>query len=950
MARDGRQIGTCPRGSRWCRRVVGALLALAVVFVVSRGAVFAANALGLWTRLPAVPTSHQFHKATLLGDGRLLVAGGLTGPFSTSTFSRSAELYLPATDQWLPVASMAAGRAGFGAALAGNGRVVVAGGWQPVIDFTSSPQCGDGSAHRGLPSVEIFDPSTLSWTTGPAMSQRRADFDLVRLFDGRILAAGGSNSKAAEIFNPATNAWSSAGTMFSFRANAAYTRMPDGRVMVAGGNADSWPFCSSGAEVFDPATNSWSVTNPMSRIRAGATATVVRVSDGTWRVLVAGGYDPQAGAVELASAELYDPATNSWSATGSMNSPRAFHTATLLTASGRVLVTGGRDSGSPGSTAEVFDPTTLQWTFVRGMSSARAGHTATHLLIPGVTKVVVVGGTLGSGTPSTPSAELFQPTPLPSMISLTASGSCQPITLFASVASATGHGSPTGNVSFWDGQVALGTHPLDPNRQVTLPLGPLTDGTHDFSALYSGDGPFNSQATMLSVSVRTPPSVSVAGPSAARALGTPVTLTALVTGGTGPYSFTWDRNGTILSGGATLVDTPPLGVNLYAVTVRDAAGCSSITTVRQVDVFDFQLTLDVDRGLILLRAGSPQHFRGSITLLPGSSTNGLPFSARLVGSGMPKDLELATPTLPFPQASGATATGKIWLRPGIKSLGDYASVLTASAGGGQRSASLGVHLFDYSLQVSPALADGYRSGRPVSFTLTSTVTPGSTAALPPAPPLSAAGLPSDSSYVMPALPLTGAGAVIVQSGSTSSGDFPFSVTSSSSLGTRSATATLRLLVDPSPPVVGVTINGIQGANGWYVSDVEVIWTAGDLETGVSTTGCTSTSVVSDTAGTTLTCTATSGGGMTARSVTIFRDTTPPTLTVPGTITRPQDQPGGTVVTYTVTASDNVDPNPAVTCTPPSGSLFPLGDTTVTCQATNAAGLTSTASFLVSVIP
>src|SRR5688572_14067282 len=125
MRHFGERVGS---SSRRHRRIAGGLLAVALLLLGSREAVRSANALGLWARLPAVPTAHLAHKSTLLGDGRLLVAGGLTGPFAASAFSSAAELYQPATNQWLPVGNMAAGRAGFGAALAGNGRVVVAGG------------------------------------------------------------------------------------------------------------------------------------------------------------------------------------------------------------------------------------------------------------------------------------------------------------------------------------------------------------------------------------------------------------------------------------------------------------------------------------------------------------------------------------------------------------------------------------------------------------------------------------------------------------------------------------------------------------------------------------------------------------------------------------------------------------------------------------------------------
>jgi hypothetical protein len=79
------------------------------------------------------------------------------------------------------------------------------------------------------------------------------------------------------------------------------------------------------------------------------------------------------------------------------------------------------------------------------------------------------------------------------------------------------------------------------------------------------------------------------------------------------------------------------------------------------------------------------------------------------------------------------------------------------------------------------------------------------------------------------------------------------------------------------------------------------------------------------------------------------DTQPPDLSLPGDLTVIASDSSGAVVTYTVTAQDAIDPNPTVSCAPPSGSTFPIGTTRVTCTATDAAGNRSTGSFNVTVI-
>ena len=180
------------------------------------------------------------------------------------------------------------------------------------------------------------------------------------LADGRVLVVGGyggfENLASTEVYDPSTGTWSPTGSMAEARKRHAATLLTDGRVLVLGGTDDFGKALAS-VEVYDPSTGTWSPTGSMAHARREHTAT--RLTDGT--VLIAGGafHGAPASNVLLASAELYDPSTGTWSPTGSMVYGRIQHTATRLT-DGRVLVSAGfTDFGL--SSAEVYDPSTNAW-------------------------------------------------------------------------------------------------------------------------------------------------------------------------------------------------------------------------------------------------------------------------------------------------------------------------------------------------------------------------------------------------------------------------------------------------------------------------------------------------------------------------------------------------------------------------------------------------------------
>jgi hypothetical protein len=212
-------------------------------------------------------------------------------------------------------------------------------------------------------------------------------------------------SAASSGESPASS-WIATGDMITARVGFTATLLPNGKVLVAGGlptGGDTLvsPALAS-AELYDVASGTWTATGSMTTGRVQQSATLL--PNGT--VLVAGGFGETNGN-SLVSAELYDPISGTWTATASLIEDTG-GTATLL-GNGKVLVAGGFDSRGQVlvASAELYDPVTATWTATASMRHTRGGDTAT-LLRDG--RVLVVGGDSSTDTDDqTASAELYDP-------------------------------------------------------------------------------------------------------------------------------------------------------------------------------------------------------------------------------------------------------------------------------------------------------------------------------------------------------------------------------------------------------------------------------------------------------------------------------------------------------------------------------------------------------------
>lgn len=313
---------------------------------------------GTFAATGKMTTGRVNHTATLLPDGKVLIVGGCgSGPYPWSLCVlpalSSAELYDPVTGTFTSTGSMASGRAyGFTATLLANGKVLIAGG-------TTDPSQGAFVAT----DAETYDPFTGNFTRTGDLNMRRVAHTATLLSNGKVLIAGGIDRgdeaiAAAELYDPQTGTFiPTGGTTPGWDASVRQaTLLPDGTVFGLAHIENLFSF-GDYAVRYDPSAGTFSAAGNRLTLQLAPTTLL---SDGT--VLLTGipflvsvySYSPTSDH----SADIYDPGKSTFSTAGDLNMPRGAHTATLLP-DGTVLISGGVSGGGftlPSASVEIYHP------------------------------------------------------------------------------------------------------------------------------------------------------------------------------------------------------------------------------------------------------------------------------------------------------------------------------------------------------------------------------------------------------------------------------------------------------------------------------------------------------------------------------------------------------------------------------------------------------------------
>ena len=274
---------------------------------------------GKWERRADMPTERAMCAASVI-DGKIYVVGGwktLWDPAPLATL----EIYDPATDKWAKGADMPTPRGGLVTAVVDGVLYAIGGGGNTV----------------SLTTVEAYHTRTNRWEKKAKMKTPRA-FTAAAVVDGKIYVIGGATRQGAhvptvEMYDPVTNTWTPKASLSLGTRAVLSAVVVDGKIYAIGGDPPGGATTSTTVEMYDPTGDTWTQKANMSTAKGGSAAVAVN-----GKIYVIGGATAAAGRA-LSIVEVYDPATDTWTTCTDMPAPRSFLAADVV--NGKIYAFGG---------------------------------------------------------------------------------------------------------------------------------------------------------------------------------------------------------------------------------------------------------------------------------------------------------------------------------------------------------------------------------------------------------------------------------------------------------------------------------------------------------------------------------------------------------------------------------------------------------------------------------
>jgi len=286
------------------------------------------------------------------------------GYVGAGKITANSELYNPVTGNFTATGPLFYARFGHTATLLPNGKVLIVGGTSPNSDGTTYAQA----------VAELYDPSSGSFTQTGSLNTPRSGHTATLLQNGQVLIAGGGYA-TSELYDPSTGVFTNSGSLNTVRGDNTATLLNDGTVLIAGGDGfvNSQDTVFATAELYNPASGTFTYTGNLNTPRAFHTATLL----GNGKVLIATGVDQNYS--DTIDAELYDPVAKAFATTANLTYERAYAAATGLNTGQALIVGGGDNNGNYIAQAELYDPTSGTFSIAGNLNIPRTTETATLL-------------------------------------------------------------------------------------------------------------------------------------------------------------------------------------------------------------------------------------------------------------------------------------------------------------------------------------------------------------------------------------------------------------------------------------------------------------------------------------------------------------------------------------------------------------------------------------------